>query len=178
MTWLTVRFNLGVELLMVVRRTRLIALLAVFLLVLGAFPALADDNSFESVSPEEGVELVDAEAVERLAQWREENVGYRSEEVPGQLLVTTTQTATSEWATDAELDEEQVSSTGSRVHVVDVEPGSEAEVTGALTASADVEAVEPVHYGEFFEVPDDEYYDYQWAHELTSIEGAWDNTTG
>src|SRR5690625_303002 len=86
MTWLTVRFNLGVELLMVVRRTRLIALLAVFLLVLGAFPALADDNSFESVSPEEGVVLVNAEAVERLAQWREENVGYRSEEVPGQLL--------------------------------------------------------------------------------------------
>ena len=155
-------------------RLRTIASAVVLLLTFSALPALGAETRPGGAAPaaEQHADLIDPVAVQRLAEWREEHVTYRHDELPGQLLVTTAAPDALSWAGSAGLDAEQVTQTGSKVHMVQVEPGTEAEAIGSISAAPGVVAVERVHSGEFFEVPDDALYDQQWSHQQTDIEAA------
>ena len=135
-------------------RVRLISALAITTLLLSALPALAtstadfDPNAFGA----EGT-------------------------VPGQILVTT-QPGAASLSSAAGLDDAQVKRVGERIQVINADAGTEAEVAAALAAQSEVLTVSPSYYHEAHEVPDDELYELEWAHQRTNAEAGWDIATG
>jgi subtilisin family serine protease len=152
-------------------RGRLLVLLCVATLLLTAVPAFAASPS----SDQSGSNF------SRLADWRAQTAEYNTDAfqgddvVAGQLLVTYDRAGTAPSLQGADV---TFTSLTPRVAKVEVPAGTEAQVAAQLRTQPGVVAVEPVHQFEFHAVPDDEFYDDQWAHQLTGIEGAWDTQTG
>ena len=144
------------------RRVRTVATLAAAALLLSAFPAFANESGSPELLPQAPAKF-DASAFDgdRVAS--------------GKLLVTTHVAGDTSWAASVSADATQIAS---RVQTVTVSDGEEAEVGAQIAAQAGVAAVEPVRLAETLEVPNDELYDEQWAHQQTNAEAGWDITTG
>lgn len=66
-----------------------------------------------------------------------------------------------------------------RTYVLDIPLSHDIDAAiSQLSALAEVEYVEPVHVYNTTYVPSDPYYSYQWEHQLTNIEAAWDVQLG
>src|SRR5690625_547401 len=139
-----------------VRRVRTVAVLAAAMMLLSAFPAFANESDGASF---------DASAFEA------ENAR------PGVVMVTTAE-ANDTAFTSALAADTTVTQVASRAYAVKVDEGTEAQVAEQLAAQAGVASVEPSGVAQTFAVPDDEYYEQQWAHQQTNVEAGWDVTTG
>lgn len=165
-------------------RLRVLATVAAASLMLSALPAVAATPSADL-----GTRLADD--AERLQQWREANTSAPAlpaaldqsafsgdDVVAGKLAITTDTAEDTSWVSGAAVAGGAVTEVASRVQLVTVEAGTEAETAARIAAQPGVRAVEPVGVAQGHAVPNDPDYGLQYAHPQVGAPEAWDITTG
>ena len=100
---------------------------------------------------------------------------------PGELLVKYKKTVSRERAAALHRDfavSEVRGGYDDSYQILSVSPGKEWDMAEAYGKRAEIEYAEPNYYYSFLDVPDDQFYPFQWNFPLINLPEAWDMSTG